>query len=185
MRRNNWFILPATLPVLIVAGCLHSPKHYERLVRISRKQPPSWTRSIPPSKDGDAFFVGRSIAVNVLDERRAMLRAKHDAAYDIALSIMAEVHGAARWTDMQHGDEVRGVESVDTNLHNQITVLTDQILSGFREIESYWELWEVADNPPGAPLTSFRRYKYFVLVSFPEKELERCRREVKKNGRIG
>lgn len=177
-------LLPVGL-LLAVAGCATGGP-YERILSTSRNSRPVWIRTTPPASDGYEFYVGRSVAVNVLDERRAMLRAKHDAAYDIAMSIVAEVRGNSTWVDSQHGDEVRGDEYVDTYWDNQIRVLVDQLLSGFRELESYWELWEVSDTVRATGRReSFRRYKYYVLVSFPQAELERCREAVKKNGRIG
>jgi hypothetical protein len=172
--------------VLVVgtAGCV-TPQPAEQLMRASRPVRPLWVRETPPPAEGYEYFVGRSVAVNVLDERRALVRAKHDAAYDIAMSIMAEVSGASTWIDGQHGDEVRGAEWVDTYWDSQVKVLVSEILTGFREVESYWELWVVRDSPPGSPTQAFRRYKYYVLVKFPEEELARCREAVKKNGRMG
>ena len=164
----------------LLGGCAQK---YERLIDKSSRVRPSWIRITPPSSDGQEFFVGRTLAVNVLDERRAMLRARHDAAYSIAMSIVTEVRGNSRLVDSQWGDEVRGEEELDVFWQSQIDILVNQILSGFRYLESYWELWEVTDAPPGRQPQTFRRYKYYVLVSFPQAELARCREEVKKNAR--
>jgi len=177
------------VPVLTAAvvaaalGCRRAPPKPEVLLRKSLKVRPYWVRKTPPPANGYEFFVGRSVAVNILDERRALEKARENAAHEIASTIVTEVRGSATLVDNQYGDEARGGEALDTYWNSQITVLTNQILAGVRVVESYWELWQVVDRVPEGKLRKFRRYKYYVLVRFPADELERCREQVKKNMR--
>ncbi len=165
-------------------GCV-GPKPFERLVATSRPTRPMWIREKLPPKEGKEFFVGQAVAANVLDERRALLKARQDAAYNIAFSILAEIRGVTYWRDYQRGDEVHGTESLDTDLDHSLRILVDELISGMRVEESYWELWEVRSPVHhvgrGEENDTFRRYKYFVLMSIPRKELARLRELAKKN----
>jgi len=168
----------------LLYGCARE-KPFERLIKSSSPYRPPWISKTPEARDGKEFFVGRALAVNVLDERRALLRAKHNAAYNIAFSILAEVKGISKWGDTQRGDEVWAGEILDTDQDYSLEVLVHELIPGIRVEESYWELWEVRSPTHHIGREEkndiFRRYKYYVLVSISQEELKRLREEAKKN----
>jgi len=138
---------------------------------------PHWTLTPPPATDTEAFFVGRSLGVNILDERKAINHALDDASYQIARAIGANVTGTVSIVDSRSGEAIKGSEKTDLTTRDQVVVDVRAIVSGMTQKDTYRELWEVKDA--GMP-KKVRRYKYWVLVSFPVAELERLQNEVKK-----
>jgi len=166
-RRPFVFVL-----AILVAGCAH-----EQILDRSSPGPPAWQLT-PPRPSGERVsFVGRSLAVNVLDERHGVNEAIDDAAYQIARSIASDVGGTVSIIDSRKGEQIRGRETTDQSSHSQVVIDVKNIVSGLTHENTYWEKWSVRESSMGSKV---RRYKYWVLVSFPKAELDRMREEVKK-----
>ena len=91
------FLLIMTL--LFASGCA-----LEKIVKKSAPVEPDWILRTKKSKDGVAFFVGRSLSENVLDEKGAMDEALNNAATQIARTIYTEVDDKSTWIDSHpHG----------------------------------------------------------------------------------
>jgi len=67
--------LAAAAAVFLCVGC----KQAEQRIGQSRPLAPEWVLRTPTDTDDLKFYVGRAVAVNALDERRAMNKAMDDA----------------------------------------------------------------------------------------------------------
>jgi hypothetical protein len=175
----------ATITMMVLAGAVAlSGCAWEKSRGIPESQQPNvmstgprWTLTPPPPANGEVFFVGRSLAVNILDEKKAINQAIDDAAYQIARAIGANVSGTVSIIDSRSGEEIKGSEKTDQTTRDQVVVDVKALISGMTQKDTYRELWQVKD--PGMP-EKVRRYKYWVLISFPEAELKRLQDDVKK-----
>lgn len=173
MRKIHWNALLGLLVVLCYcAGCAH-----QSVVETSQVKAPPWTLTPPPPSAGKVFFTGRSLAVNILDEKHGISEAIDDAAYQIAREAAAEVTGQVTIIDTRTGEAIRGQERTEQRSRDQVVVDVRAIVSGLRQEEVYWERWAVRER---FGEEEFKRYKYWVLVSFPEAELKRLQDDVKK-----
>ena len=75
--------LAAAAAVFLCVGC----KQAEQRIGQSRPLAPEWVLRTPTDTDDLKFYVGRAVAVNALDERRAMNKAMDDAIEQIARSV--------------------------------------------------------------------------------------------------
>jgi len=177
-----WLCFAMTILLAISMGCAH-----QRVIATSQPGPPSWLLTPPKPSDGKVFFVGRSLGLNVLDEKQAINLAIDDAAYQIARAITADVTGQVTIIDSRKTEEKRQSSLIgnkvkqdtrsDQSSHDQVVVDVRSIVSGLVQENAYWERCSVRDTFFGPKL---RRYKYWLLVSFPERELKRLQNDVKK-----
>lgn len=177
-----WRYLTVTVLLATSVGCAH-----QRIIDSSQPVPPSWKLTPPQPSDEKRFFVGRSLGLNVLDEKQAINKAIDDAAYQIARAITADVSGTVEIIDSRKtedkrrsgltGDKVVHVIRSDQSSHDQVVVNVRGIVIGLVQEDTYWERWSVRDTWLGPKL---KRYKYWLLESFPQAELHRLQNEVKK-----
>jgi hypothetical protein len=179
MKSNSILAVTLLAGALGLAGCA-----WEKSVTISERREetemsrgPHWTLTPPPPANGEVFFVGRSIGVNILDEKKPINQAIDDAAYQIARAIGANVTGQVRIIDSRSGEEIKGTEKTDQTSRDEVVVDVKALISGMTQKDTYRELWQVREPDMAKPV---RRYKYWVLISFPEAELKRLQDGVKK-----
>jgi hypothetical protein len=127
------------------------------------------------------FFVGRSLAVNVLDEKNAMNQAMDDAIYQIARAAGAEIRGSTTIIDRRSGEAIRGKEQTEQPSKEEIRVDVNGTVIGVRQEDTFWERFSVREKFLGE---KYRRYKYYVLVSVSEQELKELEAQVKKKSRV-
>jgi len=163
-------ILP--MVVLLCIGCAH-----EKKIGSSYTVTPTGQLTPPPPANGKVFFIGRSLGVNILDERNGINAAIDDAAMQIAKDITREVGGRVEFVDSRKGEAIRGKETTEQAGKNQFVFDVSTIVSGVTQEDAYWERWSVREKSLGE---GFARYRYYVLVSYPQDELNRQRELVKK-----
>ncbi len=153
----------------------------EGLVKKSAPVQPDWLRRTKDPEDGVVFYVGRALAENVFDEKGAMDEALNNAAVQIARTLKTGVDEESVWRDHHQGDEVWGREYRNSEWTNTERVFIRSIVSGLRPVDSYWEKWWAKESSGSQRVY---KYKYWVLVSFPEERLHYYQDVVKKNMRI-
>lgn len=163
-------ILPAM--VLFCVGCAQ-----EKRIGSSYTVTPTWQLTPPPPANGKVFFIGRSLGVNILDERNGINAAIDDAAVQIAKEITREIGGRVQFVDSRKGEAIRGKETTDQTSKEQFTFDVSTVVSGVRQEDAYWERWSVREKSLGE---GYARYRYYVLVSFPQEEMNHQREIVKK-----
>lgn len=161
-------------------GCAHETLVSDTETRRPQERRPDWTYTPPPSSQGKVFFVGRSLAVDVLDERNAMNQAVDDAIYQIARAAGAEVRGSTKIIDRRWGEAIRGEEETEQPSEEVIRVDVNGTVIGIRQEDIFWERFSVREKFLSE---KYRRYKYYVLVSVPEEELDDLKNQVKKKSR--
>ncbi len=171
-------LLAAAAMLAAASGCVQP----EVLVQKSRPLAPEWVLRTPPDTDTHQFYVGRAIAVNTLDERRAMAKAEDDAIDQIARSIIVRVCGESVMQDFENADEARGRHFNADRLkwETKKTVKTDTDVAGMRRVDTYWEIWKIRENADDGIDHTFRRYKFWMLVSFPKKKRDECEEIIRK-----
>ncbi|MCX5643621.1 MAG: hypothetical protein NTZ17_02890 [Phycisphaerae bacterium] len=178
MRTFKAQCLSVSAVALLLAGCVHETLVSDTETRRPQERRPDWTYTPPPASNGKAYFVGRSLAVNVLDEKNAMNQAMDDAIYQIARAAGAEVKGSARIIDRRVGEAIRGKEQTEQPSEDQIQVDVNGTVIGVRQEDTFWERFSVREKTLGE---SYKRYKYYVLVSVSEEELKDLENQVKKS----
>ena len=168
------------LIAIAAAGCAREVMMTDTTIRRTAENRPAWTYTPPPPSNGKAFFVGRSLAVNVLDEQHAMNEAMDDAIYQIARSAGAEVTGNARYVDHRSGEAIRGTERTEQPSDEEVRVDVNGTVIGVRQEDTFFEKFSVRDKSLG---DKYQRYKYYVLVSVPQTELDELANQVKKKAR--
>jgi len=170
MGRWRWFLASAL--AVLSAGCAH-----DKLVAYSNP-PPAWGPLVPPPpKDGKVFLIGRSTAINSLDEGAAMRVAKRDAAYEAVSLAAQDVRGNFCIVDAKTGDIVRGKETTEGRQNTKVEVDVDAIVMGLTLEDAYWEKRSIREHAGGRKIL---RYLYRVMTSIEESELERIREDLKK-----
>lgn len=169
------------LLALMLCGCAHETLVSDTETRLPQERRPDWTYTPPLTSQGKVFFVGRSLAVNVLDEKNAMNQAMDDAIYQIARAAGAEVRGRTEIIDRRWGEAIRGEERTAQPSEEVIRVDVDGTVIGVRQEDTFWERFSVREKFLGK---KYRRYKYYILVSVPEEELEELKTYVKKKSRL-
>lgn len=165
------------LVLVMTSGCA-----IETIVKKSAPVEPDWLYRTKKSDGELAYYVGRSLSENILDEKGAMDEALNNAASQIARTIYTEVDNESRWVDGHQGDEVLGLDKRYSSWRNIEKVEIDSIVSGLRPVETYFEKWRVRENIwPWSH--KVYKYKYFVLVSYPETKLQGYVNQVKKKWR--
>ena len=167
--------------------CLAACGSLESLEKASKTPAPEWVVNLTPPRppqvgENRQYFIGRSTATNILDERMGINEAMQDAAYSIAAAAAEGVGGSWVIVDSRSGDRVRGADRAQGSAERRIEVDINQLVSGLRQEDGYWEQWKLRGKDIDGTV---RRYKYWVLVSFPIEELERLREQVKKKTSSG
>lgn len=164
--------------IVIVAGCAQESLTDDTETRGTQERRPDWTYTPPPAANGRVCFVGRSLAVNVLDEKNAMNQAMDDAIYQIARAAGSEVKGTTRIIDRRSGEAIRGKEQTEQPSEEQVQVDVNGTVIGVRQEDTFCERFTVREKTLADKYT---RYKYYVLVSVSEQELKALEDQVKKS----
>jgi hypothetical protein len=165
---------------VVGAGCAQETLISDTETRRPQERRPDWSYTPPPASNGKVYFVGRSLAVNVLDEKNAMNQAMDDAIYQVARAGGAEVKGSTRIIDRRTGEAIRGKEQTEQPSEEQLQVDVNGTVIGVRQEDTFWEKFAVREKTLGE---KYRRYKYYVLVSVSEQELKDLQNQVKKKSR--
>lgn len=171
--------LAGALAVLI-AGCAHETRMIDENIPGTDNNRPDWTLTPPADSAAKAYFTGRSLAVNVLDERHGVDDAINDAIHQIARAAGADVTGRIVVVDNRTGDVIRGEENTDERSERRVEVDVNGTVIGIRQEDIFWERFSVREKTLGKRAM---RYKCYVLVSVPTDEMERLKAEVKKKPR--
>jgi hypothetical protein len=163
--------------IVFLSGCAQEKLVSDTETRRAEEHRPDWTYTPPPASNGKVYFVGRSLAVNVLDEKNAMNQAMDDAIYQIARAAGAEVKGSVRIIDRRSGEAIRGKEQTEQISEDQIQVDVNGTVIGVRQENTFWERFSVREKAFGE---EYKRYKYYVLVSVSETQLKELESQVKK-----
>ena len=158
---------------VVLLGCAHE----KRIEGPSTENRPSWTLNSPSPSNGKVYFVGRSLAINVLDEKHGINEATNDAIYQIARAAGADVEGRAKIVDIRQGEAIRGKEQTEQPSRDEVYIDVNGTVIGMRQEDVFWERYSVREK---FGEEEFVRYKYYVLVSVPEEELKRLEEQKKK-----
>jgi hypothetical protein len=177
MKSCSLPLLASAAITLLIVGCAHETVIKDTSTPVSNEHRPAWTLTPSPPANGKTYFTGRSLAVNVLDEKHGIDEAMNDAIYQIARAAGADVKGRVTIVDRRSGEAVRGKEKTDQPSDSRIDVQVNGTVIGIRQEDTFWERYSMREKIFGEKV---RRYKYYVLVSVPEDELKRLQGEVKK-----
>jgi len=166
--------LALAAPICIACACA-SFGPGEKKLAASDPVRPEWPDVPPPPKGDTEFFVGRTVAKNVLQEKQAIHSGVNDALYHAAKSVGADVKGAVTVVDRSTGDVITGSEITDQDSEEVVRIDVSQHVPGMRHLDTYWEIWAVREGAGW-----FTRYKYWVLISVPKSDLDRLKEEIKK-----
>ena len=122
------------LVTLLQSGCAH-----ETRIGALASDRPNWTLIDPPQANGRVYFVGRSLAQNVLDEKNAIISAKHDATYQIALALGVHVTGTYTTTDTRDGSAIQGRGTNNQTAEDKFVATIDTKVSDIQPDEVFWE----------------------------------------------
>jgi len=177
MRSSKSMGLLVSAVAVVMAGCAGERLTSDKDTRRTQERRPDWTYTPPSASNGKVYFVGRSLAVNVLDEKNAMNQAMDDAIYQVARAAGAEVKGSAKIVDRRSGEAIRGRERTQQSSEDQIQVDVDGTVIGVRQEDTFWERFDIREKPLGS---KYARYKYYVLISVSEQELKDLVEQIKK-----
>ena len=176
MARKVVFVCAVGFAILL-GGCAREALVGDIETRRPQERRPDWTYTPPPASEGKVFFVGRSLATNVLDEKNAMNQAINDAIYQIARAAGVQVTGSTLITDRRSGEAIRGRENTEQLLDDQISIEVNGTVIGVRQEDVFWEKFSIRETTLGP---KHQRYKYYVLMSIPQTELNDLQDQVKK-----
>lgn len=163
MKIREKLVLLNLLLLIMLSGCAH-----ETLIS-SSGQRDIWVDTPPQPANGKYYFVGRSLAVNVLDEKNGINQAVTDAIYQIAREAGTDLDALAKIRDERTGEIIRGQETTTQSATEEILAKTHEMITGSHQEGIYWERWAVRESFLGR---EFKRYKYYVKVSLTEKEFD-------------
>ena len=184
--KDKLILISVISGLFLFVGCSHEKLVQDMETRRPNENRPDWTINPPTPANGKVFFVGRSLAVNVLDEKHGINEAMDDAIYQIARAAGADVKGHARIVDTRRGEAIRGKEQTEQPSQDEVRVDVDGTVIGIRQQDVFWERYSVRKKFGLADILymdedeKFTRYKYYVLVSVPEAELKRLEEEKQK-----
>lgn len=160
-----WIVVPCTF--WSVNGC----ETKEIPVQASSHVPPqpSWIMTPPPPSGGYRYYVGVALAENVLDEQGARRRALANAAENAAMSLATDVESQMVQRSEVVGAAHKGQEKPSSQVTEELKARTGEILRGLIVKEYHTEQWKIKEGP----LNSYKRYKYYVLTAYPDKEYQR------------
>lgn len=180
------------LSLLTSCGSLYQ-KHQEQLVRAAiegNEEAPTWVRGEIQRNATELAFVGRGMAFNVLDERKAfdeaMMHAREQLANYISTRVMAESCDqdwakGARFLPIADAGPGDG-ESVAAMLKFRTKQMTDAVVGELLPVGQYWEQWDVQEDPErhwhrwgftNHNEYEMRRYKCWVLATVPKQSIDK------------
>ena len=170
-RRQTVAGLMVILALLLAAGCATET----RLEPAPGTPQPSWVDSPPEASDGNHYYIGIGLAQNVLDEQSARRKARMNAAETIAQEISLDVQTLFRKRRATEGAAHKGEEIPREKIDEEVEARANEVVRSMTVKEFYTERWKVRESFMGK---AFKRYKFYVLVSYPDSEYERLVEEV-------
>ena len=131
---------------------------------------PAWVKQPPDMEAGTRYFVGIAVVDNILEEQQGRSLAIKNAAEQIAGSIATTVQSSTAMAESRKGPAQHGKDKVWTEIYSRVSARANAIVTEMTPVEYYSERWGLRERFLGR---SFRRYKYFALVSYPEEEYNR------------
>jgi hypothetical protein len=151
--------------LLLLGGCATSQTRPaavgETFITASHATKPEWVTKKPTSTNDYDYYVGRS-EETVASERDARQFALDDAHRQVALAASSRVK-----TNMERAGLSTGLSGavVDPTviIKTYDRVFAAYVSSGIKDIETYWERWQVSTGVG---------YKLYTLVSVPKKSVD-------------
>ncbi|MCC5828816.1 MAG: hypothetical protein JJU36_05155 [Phycisphaeraceae bacterium] len=160
---------------------------------------PEWVRlGALPATDDKIYVVGRSVGVNVLDERAAYDAALAHAAEQVAKLVQTHVSSSLEMSDTR-GPGVSSMRRGADNWRHRCPVMdrklphfvedkseytgaqaSDALVSMINPIETHWERWRLRERPFLHLWWAFR-YKCWVLVEIDRQDLEEMASNLQNN----
>jgi hypothetical protein len=167
----------------LVSACAStsSQKHYdETMVRAQihgADNAPSWVTGTIQSSPSTLSFVGRGLAFNVLDERKAYDEAVMHAREQLAQYVHTRVISEACDEDWADGarfipsEELESGTTADSHAHLSFRAgqVADAVVGELLPTAQHWEQWELED--PNEP-HKVTRYKCWVLAEVPSARVQ-------------
>lgn len=189
--RRAFCLLAVFGGLLMLAGCNTKHQVAEETMlapQMGGADAPAWVTGAQAAGDpGRVYFVGRSLAYNVLDERgaydAAVAHAQEQAARYITSRVLIELK------EMDSSDGVRYLpfndihdrnhEKLNQELSKNAKIESDALVGMLREEAVYWQRWQVREEPERF-LASFgfnrdrrmTRHKCWVRMSVSADKLE-------------
>lgn len=161
----------------LVSACTSTPrKHYdESLIRgqiHGADSAPEWVKGVIQTDPSMLSFVGRGIAFNVLDERKAYDEAVMHAREQLAQYVRTEVISEACDKDWADGArfipseklEFGGTAESSAYLSFRAGQMAEAVVGQLLPTAQHWEQWELDDPVEPHKVT---RYKCWVLAEVP------------------
>jgi hypothetical protein len=150
---------------------------------------PTWVQGQIQSDPYVLSFVGRGMAYNVLDERKAFDEAVMHAREQLAQYVRTRVVSKACDEDWAHGARFLPVhdagpgsgELVDASLEFRASQMADAFVGELLPVAQYWEQWDVEESPnrhisggwiENKSRFDMRRYKCWVLTQVDKDRVE-------------
>lgn len=170
------------LTALVSACASDGPrKHYdETLIRSQihgAESAPEWVKGIIQTDSETLSFVGRGLAFNVLDERKAYDEAVMHAREQLAQYIRTRVISEACDKDWADGArfipsaelEFGGTAESDAYISFRAGQMAEAVVGQLLPTAQHWEQWELEDPKEPHKVT---RYKCWVLAEVPAARIE-------------
>ena len=159
------------LSLAFASGCCPM----ERRLRPSRGvKPPVWVNGPFALNENMRSYVGIAVTENVLTEAEGRRRALKDAAEQVVRNIEMDVATILKRTEVRDGPIYKPGGHIYSRVYDHARAMAQNVLLGMQPVEYYWEKWELRES---WCVTSFRRYKHFMLAEFPESEYRRLLKE--------
>lgn len=162
-----------------LSACAATPKaqkHYDEVMIRAQihgaETAPDWVTGVIQSDPEQLAFVGRGLAFNVLDERKAYDEAVMHAREQLAHYVRTRVISEACDKDWADGArfipsaelEAGGTAHSDAELSFRAGQIADAVVGELLPTEQHWEQWELEDASEPHKVT---RYKCWVLAQVP------------------
>ncbi len=180
-------------PALLLTACGSLYQHYdEYLVRDQihgSSNAPAWVQNQIQDEYGVLNFVGRGMAYNVLDERKAFDEAVMHAREQLAMYVRTRVTSQACDKDWARGARFLPIadagpgdgETVGASLDFRAAQMADAFVGELLPVAQYWEQWDVEEAPrrkfsgiwfENDERFEMRRYKCWVLASIEKERVD-------------
>jgi len=135
---------------------------------------PGWIMTPKEPGQGMRYYVGISIAENVLEEQQGRRRALANAAELVSQSIVDDVTAKVTETDSTEGPAHLGSERKKEWTREELETVSKESIRFLAPKEYYYEQWRITDNWLERLFNGGHvRYKYYVLTAYPEVEYQR------------
>ncbi len=144
-----------------------------------QSQAPAWVTGKVQEDNANIYFVGRSIAYDVLDERGGFDGARDHVLDQIGRAISTHVSSTSDLRNARWNPRYLPGEKADQSQDEHMRLAANAIAGDLVERSTYWEQWYLEEKPEnyaGWPFNPARqrikRYKCWVLMSIPRDKFE-------------